>query len=119
MEAVAMADRKTLEEVGEAAGAAAQSSRERLSEVARGVEQRYQRVAEEMRREAERAGKAAREKVDHAVSGLREGYGKVSKNVGHYSEDVTDYVRDNPGKSLFVAAIVGFVLGLLLRRRDD
>jgi ElaB/YqjD/DUF883 family membrane-anchored ribosome-binding protein len=119
MEAAAMAERKTLDEVEEKAGAAAQGSRERLSEVARGVEQRYQRVAEEMRREAERAGKVAREKVDTAVSGLRQGYGKMSKNVGNYSEDVTDYVRDNPGKSLLVAAIVGFVVGLLFRRRDD
>jgi ElaB/YqjD/DUF883 family membrane-anchored ribosome-binding protein len=115
----AMADRKTVEAVEEKVGEAAASSRERLSEVARGVEQRYQRVAEEMRREAEKASKAARERVDTAVTGLRQGYTKVRKDVGNLSEDVTDYVRDNPGKSLLIAAVVGFLLGLLFRRSDD
>ena len=118
-----MADRKTVEEVeeklGEAAAAAPQAGRERISEVARGVEQRYQRVAEEMRREAERASKAAREKVETAVSGLRQGYGKVRKDASRLTEDVTDYVRDNPGKSVLIAAVVGFLLGLLFRRSDD
>ena len=114
-----MADRKTVDEVGEKVAESAAGTRERMTEVARGVEQRYQRVAEEMRREAERASKAAREKVETAVSGLRQGYGKVSKDVGHLGEDVSDYVRDNPGKSIAIAAVVGFLLGLLFRRSDD
>ena len=114
-----MADRKTVEEVQEKLGDAAQSGRERLSEVARGVEQRYQRVAEEMRREADLASKAAKERVDTAVTGLRQGYTKVRKDVGHLTEDVSDYVRDNPGKSLLIAAVVGFLVGLLFRRSDD
>ena len=114
-----MADRKTVEEAQEKVAESAQSGRERLSEVARGVEQRYQRVAEEMRREAERASKVARERVDTAVTGLRQGYTKVRKDAGRLSEDVGEYVRDNPGKSLLVAAVVGFLLGLLFRRSDD
>ena len=32
---------------------------------------------------------------------------------------VTNYVRDNPGKSLAIALGVGFVLGFLLRPRKD
>ena len=118
-----MADRKTLEEVeeklGDTAQAAAAGSRERISEVARGVEQRYQRVAEEMRREAERASKVAKEKVDTAVTGLRQGYGKVRQDVGVLSEDVNDFVRENPGKSIAIAAVFGFLIGLLFRRSDD
>jgi ElaB/YqjD/DUF883 family membrane-anchored ribosome-binding protein len=94
-------------------------ARERLEGVARGAGERYQKVAEEMRREAERATQAAREKVDTAVAGIRQGYGKVSKNVGGIAEDVADYVRDNPGRSLLMAAGVGFLLGLLFRRSDD
>jgi ElaB/YqjD/DUF883 family membrane-anchored ribosome-binding protein len=110
-----MAERKTVDggegKVGEA--------RERLSEVARGAGERYQKVAEEMRREAERATQAAREKVDTAVAGIRQGYGKVSKQVGGLAEDVADYVRDNPGRSLLIAAGVGFLVGLLFRRSSD
>jgi ElaB/YqjD/DUF883 family membrane-anchored ribosome-binding protein len=110
---------KTVDDVQEKVSEAAQAGRERLNEVARGVEQRYQKVAEEMRREAERASAAARAKVENAMGQLREGYGKVSKNVGSASEDVADFVRDNPGKSLAIAAVVGFLLGLLFRRASD
>jgi ElaB/YqjD/DUF883 family membrane-anchored ribosome-binding protein len=34
-------------------------------------------------------------------------------------QNVTSYVRDNPGKSLAIALGVGFVLGFLLRSRND
>jgi ElaB/YqjD/DUF883 family membrane-anchored ribosome-binding protein len=114
-----MAERKTVDEVKEKAAEMAAAGRERLGEVARGVEERYQRVAEEMRREAERATQATRQKVENAMGQLRDGYGKVSKRVGDLSDDVSDYVRDNPGKSLAIAAVVGFLIGLLFRRRSD
>ena len=110
-----MAERKAADAIEDKVGEA----RERLSEVARGAGERYQKVAEEMRREAERATQAAREKVDSAVKGIRAGYGKVSKNVGSVTEDVADYVRDNPGRSLLIAAGVGFLIGLLFRRGSD
>jgi ElaB/YqjD/DUF883 family membrane-anchored ribosome-binding protein len=93
--------------------------KERLSEVARGAGERYQKVAEEMRREAERAAQAAREKVETAMGGLREGYASVQKNMTTWGEDLSDFVRDNPGRSLLIAAGVGFVVGLLFRRGDD
>jgi ElaB/YqjD/DUF883 family membrane-anchored ribosome-binding protein len=114
-----MAERKTAEAVGAAVDEKVGEARERLSEVARGAGERYQKVAEEMRREAERATQAAREKVDAAVAGVKHHYGKVSKKVGSMSEDVADYVRDNPGKSLLMAAGVGFLVGLLFRRSSD
>lgn len=115
-----MAEKKTtVDEVEAKASEAARGGRERLSEVARNVEQRYQRVAEEMRREAEKASKAAKEKMETAVSGLRDGYGKVRQDVGHLGDEVTEYVRENPGKSILIAAFVGFLIGLLFRRSDD
>ena len=110
-----MAERKAADVIEDKVGEA----RERLSDAARGAGERYQKVAEEMRREAERATQAAREKVDSAVKGIRAGYGKVSKNVGGFTEDAADYVRDNPGKSLLIAAGVGFLIGLLFRRSSD
>jgi len=110
-----MAERKAADVIEDKVGEA----RERLSDAARGAGERYQKVAEEMRREAERATQAAREKVDGAVKGIRQGYTKVSKNVGSVTEDVADYVRDNPGRSLLIAAGVGFLIGLLFRRSND
>lgn len=44
----------------------------------------------------------------------------MRKDVAELSTDVNEYVRDNPGKSILIAAAVGFALGLLLRpRRND
>jgi ElaB/YqjD/DUF883 family membrane-anchored ribosome-binding protein len=110
-----MAEKKPLEAVEPKDG----EVRDRLNEAARSTGERYQRVADEMRREAERATQAAKQKVDTAVAGLREQYGKVSKGVGSFAEDVADYVRDNPARSLLIAAGVGFLVGLLFRRGDD
>jgi len=110
-----MAEKKATASASEAVGEA----RERLSEVARGAGERYQKVAEEMRREAERAAQTAREKVEGAMSGLRQGYSTVQKNMGTWGEDLSDFVRDNPGRSLLIAAGVGFLVGLLFRRGED
>ena len=58
--------------------------------------------------------------VNRRADSVRRGYAKVRRDVDKLSSDVTDYVRENPGKSLLMAAGVGFVIGLLLRRgRED
>ncbi len=81
--------------------------------------------------------------VDEKIDAAREGFGgRVREKMGEVAEGVksragalrdkirdtdwdevtdkaTDYVRQNPGKSLAIALGVGFVLGLLLRRRSD
>jgi ElaB/YqjD/DUF883 family membrane-anchored ribosome-binding protein len=56
---------------------------------------------------------AAREK---AAEGLRQGYDRVRKDVDDLNSDVNTYVKDNPGRSVLIAAGVGFVLGMLIRR---
>jgi ElaB/YqjD/DUF883 family membrane-anchored ribosome-binding protein len=63
----------------------------------------------------------ARDRYDRAVEGAKRGYEKVRKDASDLAEDVNTYVRENPGKSILIAAGAGFVLGLLLRgrRRDD
>jgi len=81
--------------------------------------------------------------VDEKIDATREGFGgRVKEKMGEVAEGVkaragalrdkiretdwdevtdkaTDYVRQNPGKSIAIALGVGFVLGLLLRRRSD
>ena len=44
-----------------------------------------------------------------------EGYGKARKDLDRLSDDVTTYVRDNPGRSVLIAGALGFFLGLLIR----
>ena len=81
--------------------------------------------------------------VDEKSDAARESFGgRVKEKVGEVADDVksrasalrdriretdwdevtdkvTDYVRQNPGKSVALALGVGFALGLLLRRRSD
>lgn len=99
-----------------------EAARERFEEAAEDLERRARKTQRELRRQAERVGTAAREKYDAAVEGVKEGYARVRQDVGKLSSDVNDYVRDNPGKSLLIAAGVGFLVGLLVRggrRRED
>ena len=81
--------------------------------------------------------------VDEKIDAAREGFGgRMKEKMGEVADGVksragalrdkirdtdwdevtdkaTDYVRQNPGKSLAIALGVGFALGLLLRRRSD
>ena len=81
--------------------------------------------------------------VDEKIDAAREGFGgRVKEKMGEVAEGVksrasalrdkirdtewnevtdkvTDYVKQNPGKSIAIALGVGFALGFLLRRRSD
>jgi ElaB/YqjD/DUF883 family membrane-anchored ribosome-binding protein len=85
------------------------------AEVRRGAE----RATTEIRRGVERASQAAREGYDDASRNVRQGYQRVSKDLEGLTKDVNEYVRDNPGKSVLMAAGVGFLLGLLFRLGDE
>lgn len=81
---------------------------------------KFDGVADDLDDKYQRASEAAREKYRVAAEGVREGYGKVKTDIKRVSNDVNDYVRENPGKSLLMAAGAGFLLGLVMRRgRDD
>ncbi len=128
-----MGNDKTIDRAREAVADAAQDARdvldegldearERFEEAAEDLGGRARRTQREIRRRAEKVGDAAKERYDAAVEGLRSGYHKVRKDAGDLAEDVNAYVRENPGKSVMIAAGAGFLLGLLLRggrRRDD
>jgi ElaB/YqjD/DUF883 family membrane-anchored ribosome-binding protein len=96
-------------------------ARERFEEAAETFEGGVRRTRREMRRRAEELGEATREKYDRAVEGVQRGYEKVRKDAADLADDVNTYVRENPGKSVLMAAGAGFVLGLLMRgrRRDE
>jgi ElaB/YqjD/DUF883 family membrane-anchored ribosome-binding protein len=89
--------------------------RDMSAEVRRGAE----RATTEIRRGVERASLAAREGYDDASRNVRQGYQRVSKDLEGLTKDVNEYVRDNPGKSVLMAAGVGFLLGLLFRLGDE
>jgi ElaB/YqjD/DUF883 family membrane-anchored ribosome-binding protein len=128
-----MAENKTVERAREVVSDAVAGTREVIEDGMEEARTRFEEAAEdlqhsarmtrrELRRRAERLGDAAREKYDTAVEGLRAGYGRVRKDAAQLSSDVNDYVRENPGKSVLIAAAAGFVIGLLVRggrRRDD
>ncbi len=81
--------------------------------------------------------------VDEKIDAARESFGgRVKEKVGEVAEEVksragvlrdrlretdwdevtdkaSDWVRQNPGKSVAIALGVGFAIGLLFRRRSD
>ena len=99
-----------------------EKAREKFSEVAEGVDKRVKslgdsagRAKQQVRVGAERATEVAREKYDVAAEKMRVGYDKARKDMDHLTQDVNEYVRDNPGRAVLIAAGVGFLLGILLR----
>jgi len=103
------------------------SARDRIKGLSSDVQKSYNRVSSDVRKGAERASaeikrsaEAARERAQETAETVREGYAKVRSQAGDLSEQVSSYVRENPGKSVLMAAGIGFVLGLLFRgNRDD
>ena len=103
------------------------SARDKFRQVTEEVRRSAERVSGEVRRGAEKVGtevrrsaQVARERYDETAENLREGYDRVRTQVGDVSTQVNRYVRENPGKSVLIAASAGFLLGLLVRRsRSD
>ena len=93
------------------------TAREKITEVAGTVERGFQKAKED----AGKASQVAREKYDETKVQLRTGYDKVRKDMDGLGEDVNQYVRDNPGRSVLIAAGIGFVIGIVARggRRSD
>ena len=63
------------------------------------------------------AGEKTQVAREETAEGLKQGYERVRKDMDDLSSDVNAYVRDNPGRSVLMAAGIGFVLGILLRPR--
>lgn len=92
------------------------------SEIRRGTEtakEKYQDVAETAREKYRDVAETARDKYRDVADNARRSYGRVRSEAGNASREVSLFVRDNPGKSVLIAAGVGFLLGLLVRRGGD
>lgn len=75
------------------------------------------------REAAEEAYQKAKEKYDKLAAEVKKGYAKVKAKVQEIDvkevrDDMVDYIRRNPGKSVLIALAVGFVVGYLVRKRE-
>jgi ElaB/YqjD/DUF883 family membrane-anchored ribosome-binding protein len=127
-----MSEEKILDRARNAAADAASSAKEMMEDGLDEARDRFESAADEfgrtarrtpreLRRHAERLGDAAKDRYDSVVEGAQRQYERARKSAGELADDVNAYVRENPGKSVLIAAGVGFVVGLLMRsrRRDE
>lgn len=112
-----MAEDEKTEPVESVAKERLERAREKFTEVADRARRGGSQAGEKVRESAGRAGEVAKEKYGVAVDNLKQGYDKVHKDMDKLTEDVNEYVRDNPGRSVLIAAGLGFVVGILLRGR--
>ncbi|MDP9120899.1 MAG: hypothetical protein M3O15_05930 [Acidobacteriota bacterium] len=110
----------------ETAEKALDSANDTVSAARDKFQSQYKKVYEDVRRGAERAtgevkrgAEAARETYEETAQKVRHGYHKAKKDAVRISGDVSEYVRENPGKSVLVAAGIGFLVGLLVSRFQD
>jgi ElaB/YqjD/DUF883 family membrane-anchored ribosome-binding protein len=117
------APESTPETAGEREGVV--SARQRFQRLSDEVQHRYRHVSDDVRRGAERAsteirrgGEVARDRYREASETARVQYDRFRSEAGNVSREVGLYVRDNPGKAVAIAAGLGFLLGLIVRRRE-
>ncbi len=113
----AKTSKDALEKAREKFSEVAEKARQGGSQVREVTKEKAARVSEVAKEKATQAGEAAKEKYGVAVDNLKHGYDRVHKDMGKLTEDVNEYVRDNPGRSILIAAGIGFVVGTLLRGR--
>jgi ElaB/YqjD/DUF883 family membrane-anchored ribosome-binding protein len=92
-----------------------EAARQKVVQVASGMRDGAGKAGAQIKEGAGRATKVARDKYVVAKEKVGQGYDKVSKDMDQLSQDVNEYVRANPGKSVLIAAAVGFFLGALMR----
>jgi ElaB/YqjD/DUF883 family membrane-anchored ribosome-binding protein len=116
---------ESAEKAAEAVADGVAAARDKFQRVSDDVQHRYKRVSKDVRRGAERASReirrsaeAARETYRDTADKVQKGYKRTRSEVERLGRDVGEYVRENPGKAVLIAAGVGFLLGLVVRRRD-
>ena len=94
----------------EATGAAEVSTTERLR-------QQTGAVREDLGELGRLAKQAAREKIDEARETAADYYDQGRKKADELEDQLADYVRAKPLKSILIAAGVGALFGILISRR--
>lgn len=91
------------------------AAKEKLQDVGGGIGERAKSLGGDVRERATRVSERAREGYDVAREKAGHGYERARKDLDQLTTDVNAYVRDNPGRSILIAAGVGFLVGFLLR----
>lgn len=66
---------------------------------------------------AETASRGAHQRLRGAARAVDRGYSRARSDLSRAATASTDYVAENPGKTLLVTAAASFVLGVLVGRR--
>lgn len=99
---------------------------EYLGEARKHLETARERMGElygRSREMAEEMYEKARDRFEKVSAEVKKGYAKLKAklqevDVKEMRDDVVEYIRDNPAKSLLIALAVGFAVGYLVRRRE-
>jgi ElaB/YqjD/DUF883 family membrane-anchored ribosome-binding protein len=81
------------------------------------VVERAHEAGEYVRDGAETASRGAHQRLEGAAKAIDRGYTRARGDLSRAATVATDYVTENPGKALLLAASAGFVLGMLVRRQ--
>ena len=106
--------------LGKGAGTATSRVKEKAGEAKVKVKEKAGEARVKVKEKAGQVSTAAKERYGVAAERARQGYDKARKDLDHLTQDVNEYVRDNPGKAVLIAAGIGFLVGLIFRgRRHD
>lgn len=102
-------------------------AKEYLAEARAALEMARERAGElygRSREAAEEAYQKAKEQYEKLADEVKKGYAKVKAKVEEIDvkevrDDVVEYIRRNPGKSVLLALAAGFVIGFLVRKREQ
>lgn len=115
---------ETVEKTREAVGERLETAREKFQSAAKEVNSRLHEASASAQKardvaweQAQHAREEARERYRVASAQLQDGYAKVRTEADYVVDDLNDFVRQNPGTAILIAAGAGFLLGLLFRPR--
>jgi ElaB/YqjD/DUF883 family membrane-anchored ribosome-binding protein len=91
----------------------------KVEEVADAVVQGTHSAAARVREGSKAASEGAHQRVEGAARALDRGFVKAQQDLAEVAERTSNYVASNPGRSLLIAAGIGFALGLFFRRNRD
>jgi ElaB/YqjD/DUF883 family membrane-anchored ribosome-binding protein len=85
------------------------------------LDRRYRRTLSQVQGGAQRFSEQAREQLSGARKSVQERYVQTKDSLVSIDRNTREYVSANPGKSLLLAAGLGFLIGFLTRSRkgDD